>query len=167
MSINATLIADFKAEAALTRKVLEAVPEDRYDWKPHDKSMSLGQLASHLAENPSWVEGCVVDVFDMAAMEDYKPFAAGSREELLKTQEDNNKTFETVVSGMSDESLAATYTMKSGDQVIMEAPRQDVVRMIGIHHAIHHRGQLTVYLRLLDVPLPGTYGPSADEQPPA
>ncbi len=166
MSTSEAIIADFKAEAANTRKVLEAVPEDRYDWQPHDKSMSLGQLASHLAENPSWVQGMVVDVFDMAAMEDYKPFAAGSREELLQALEDNNKTFETVVSGMSDESLAATYTMKSGDQVMMAAPRQEVVRMIGIHHAIHHRGQLTVYLRLLDVPVPGTYGPSADEQPP-
>ena len=166
MPISEALIADFNAEVGNTRKVLEAVPEDRFDWKPHDKSMSLGQLASHLVENPTWIDGMIPDELDMAAMEGYKPFAAGSSEELLKAFEDNSKTFETAVSGMSDETLAATWTMKMGDQVMMEAPRQDAIRSIGIHHAIHHRGQLTVYLRLLDVPVPGTYGPSADEQPP-
>lgn len=164
MSISEALLAHFKAEAANTRKVLEAVPEDRFDWKPHDKSMSLGQLASHIAENPTWVDGMVPDEFDMGEMDkSYQPFAAGSLEELLKAFEDNNGHFEEIVSGMSDETLAATWTMTSGDQVLMSSPRHEVMRSIMIHHAIHHRGQLTVFLRLLDVPVPATYGPTADD----
>ena len=130
MSTAETLIADFNAEAVNTRKVLEAVPEDRFDWKPHDRSISLGQLASHIAESPTWIDGMVADELDMGAMEGYQPFAAGSRDELLKALDDNNGHFEQVVSGMSDETLAATWTMKMGDQVMMSQPRHEVIRSI-------------------------------------
>ena len=164
MSISAALLADFELEAAKTRKVLAAVPADRFDWKPHDKSMSLGTLASHLAENPMWVSSMMEAELDFAEMEkDYKPFAAESTEDLVSTFDANAEIYRKTLDGRDDAHMTSEWTMRSGDHVMMSAPRNIAVRDTIIHHAIHHRGQLTVYLRLLDVAVPGTYGPTADD----
>ncbi len=161
MSISEAIVAEFKHEAEYTRKILAAVPGDRLDWKPHEKSMSLGQLAGHIAETPGWAPSMMEPELDFAAM-DYKPFVAEDSDGLMKTFEDGAKTFEDNLSGRDDEFMTQTWTMRSGDKVLMSVPRHAVVKEISINHLVHHRGQLTVYLRLLDVAVPPTYGPTAD-----
>lgn len=164
MTLSQALIADFKEEAANTRKVLAAVPDDRFDWKPHAKSMSLGQLAGHLAEMPIWVRSMMEAELDFAAAAgDYKPFLPQDKAALLTAFDKNAKILEKTLDGKDDAFMKATWTMRAGDKVLMQAPRHAAIRSTAIHHAIHHRGQLTVFLRLLDVPVPGTYGPTADE----
>jgi uncharacterized damage-inducible protein DinB len=164
MSTARSLIADFDKEAALTRKVLAAVPEDRLAWKPHDKSMTLGGLAGHIAETPGWCGAMLEPDFDMAAgMTDWKPFQPATRKELLDAFDRNARAFAPLFADRDDAFMQETWTMRNGATVMISEPRHAVARMIAIHHSIHHRGQLTVYLRLLGVPVPGTYGPTADE----
>lgn len=165
MTIAEALIADFEEEAKKSRTLLEAVPADKYGWKPHDKSMSLGQLASHIAETPSWHHSMLEDIFDFdAMMADYKPFAAADPAELLATFDANASEFTAAIEGKDDAFMTGTWKGLSGGEEIMGGPRHSVLRSILIHHVIHHRGQLTVYLRLLDVPVPPTFGPTADQQ---
>lgn len=164
MSIAAQMLPEFEMECANTRKYLERVPEEEFDWKPHEKSMSLGALASHLAENPGWAP-YVLDQEELTLdLESYVPFAARTRKELLEVFDKNVKAALKALSGKSDDAMKASWRMKSGDQVVMEMPRMSVMRSVILNHTIHHRGQLSVYLRLKDVPLPAMYGPSADEQ---
>ena len=163
MSLATLLVADLEQEAKNTRKMLEAVPEAKLDWKPHEKSMTLGQLASHLAENPSWISAMLEDEMDFAtAMTDYKPFAAKNRKELLDGFDKNLRAGLDALRGRADAFLEKTWTMRNGPKVLMALPKHQAVRSTGIHHWIHHRGQLSVYLRLLGVPLPQVYGPTAD-----
>lgn len=162
MSIAADLIRDLETEAAKTRALLQAVPEDRLDWKPHGKSMSLGALAGHVAENPAWIPAMLEEEMDFAAMGDYRPFMPRSRAELLDTFERNLGAGLEVLRGREDAFLETTWTMRQGEQVLLRAPKREVIRETAVHHWIHHRGQLSVYLRLLDVPLPRVYGPTAD-----
>jgi uncharacterized damage-inducible protein DinB len=151
-----------KEEAEITRKFLKIVPEDKYDWKPHVKSMSARQLATHVAELPGWVPmGIKTDVLDFA-VSDYKPAFISSTEDLLKTFEENQENALEALLKTTDEHLLNSWTMKNGDQVYFTITKQDVVRM-AISQTIHHRAQLGVFLRLLDIPIPGSYGPSADE----
>lgn len=164
MSLANALIADFEAEAAKTRAVLEVVPEDRFDYQPHQKSMTLGVLAGHLAENPAWLHAMMEDVMDFQTdMADYQPFVPGSQAELLEAFEKNVAGLPPMLADRDDEFMLGTFTMKNGDQIFMEQPRHLAVRSTGIHHMIHHRGQLTVYLRLLGVAVPSTFGPTADD----
>lgn len=164
MTISEALVVDFKREAPSTRKVLEAVPEDQLEWKPREKSMSLGQLASHIAETPSWVHSMMEPKLDIAATgADYQPFMAASSAELLETFDEKAKGLEETLSGRDDAFLSETWTMCQGEKVLMSMPRHAAVRAIAIHHIIHHRGQLTVYLRLLGVAVPSAYGPTADD----
>lgn len=162
MSLATALIRDLETEAAHTRKVLEAVPEDRLSWKPHEKSMTLGALASHIAETPSWISAMLEDEMDFARMTDYRPFDARDRAELLAGLARNLAAGADALRDRDDERLAGTWTMRNGEKVLMQAPRHTAIREIALHHWIHHRGQLTVYLRLLGVPVPPTYGPTAD-----
>ena len=162
MKLSELLMADFQREAGLTRRMLEAVPEDRLDWKPHEKSWTLGLLAGHIAENPSWVNGMIEDEMNLSEMADWKPFDPKSSEELLEGFDKNVKVFDEVVAGRDDAFMEGNWQMKNGDDVIMSQPKYEVIRQIVIHHFVHHRGQLSVYLRLLDVPVPSTYGPTAD-----
>lgn len=165
MTISEALLADFDAEAAHTRKLLDAVPDGRFDWKPHEKSMTLGGLAGHIADTPNWTGGMMADVFDLATgMDEWAPFEPETRAELMEAFEKNLNVFREAVAGKDDGFLSATWEMRMGDQVLMSCPRHAALRSTLIHHVAHHRGQLTVYLRLLDVPVPGTYGPTADEQ---
>lgn len=162
MKLADALIADLTAEAALSRKVLDAVPEDRLAWKPHDKSMTLGQLASHIAETPAWIATMIEAEMDFAAMGDWKPFLAKDRRELLAGLDKNTKTALDALQGRDDAFMEGTWTGRMGEKVLMRSPRHAVIRQILVHHAIQHRGQLTVYLRLCNAPVPQTYGPTAD-----
>lgn len=162
MLISDWLLSALEAEVPLTRVMLEAVPADRFDWQPHPKSMSLGALAGHLAEMPLWIASLMEDEMDFAQLEGYRPFVPATKAELLTTFEDNAKLLRPGLAGRDDAFMSATWTMRHGDKIVLQKPRGDVLREIQIHHLAHHRGQLTVYLRLLDVPVPSTYGPTAD-----
>ena len=161
--MSASILAELEHEAATTRKLLERAPEDRFDWKPHEKSMTLGRLVSHCAETLKWMDVVVnQDVFEMDPAT-YTPFQAGSRSELLEAFDSNLESAKEVIRDQSDEHLFANWQMKSGDTVTLEMPRIGVICGFVLNHLVHHQGQLSVYLRLNDVPVPSIYGPSADE----
>ena len=163
MNIIDPMIAEFQHEATLTRKALERVPDDKLDWKPHQKSMSMGQLASHLAEIPHWL-GAVLETDEFPMPENYKPFAASNQAELLETFDANVSGGVEAMTGQTNDKLMAVWKMTAGGKVLVEMPRVAAVRGFILSHAIHHRAQLTVYLRLNDIPVPSIYGPSADEK---
>lgn len=151
-----------KAEAEITRKFLEIIPEDRYDWQPHPKSMTIRRLATHIAELPGWIPmGISTDVLDFAAG-NYTPTPLSNNKELSAVFESNYKKAEEALSETSDEFLQNVWTMKNGDHIYFTMTKEEVVRM-SISQTIHHRAQLGVFLRLLNIPIPGSYGPSADE----
>ncbi len=158
------LMAELKHEAAGTRKILEKVPQDKFDWKPHDKSMIIGRLAAHIAEIPVWINRIVeANEFDFNTM----PLQRNTCEDtaaLLKVFEDRQAAALAALQNVTDEMLQEKYILRRGEQVVYELPRKVLMRSIAYNHIIHHRGQLSVYLRLLDVPVPGMYGPSADEK---
>lgn len=162
--VKQAVFGDLEHELASTRRVLERVPEERFGWQPHEKSMSLGALATHVANLAFWQVGILRDEeYDLAASpapRDVPP----TRAELLATWDRNVEELRRAVEECRDADLGADWTLRSGDHVIFTLPRGAVLRNMGISHMIHHRGQLTVYLRLLDVPVPGVYGPSADEK---
>jgi uncharacterized damage-inducible protein DinB len=161
-SIATALSADLETEAKFTRALLALAPPAKFAWKPHEKSMSLVQLTSHLAETPAWCGSMLEPSMDFAAMGDYRPFVAKDTQELLATFDRNHAQAVSALRGRDDRFLHETWTMKNGPKVLLSQPRKDVLRSILVHHAIHHRGQLGVYLRMLDVPLPPIYGPTAD-----
>ena len=156
------MLPEFDHEASLTRKTLERVPLDRGDWKPHEKSFSLKALAGHLADIPSWVDVTInQDVFEMDGP--YEPETPETTEGLLEVFDRNTAAARAVLEGATQEDLMAMWSMKQGGEVTLTMPKVAVLRGFILSHAIHHRAQLGVYLRLLDVPVPSTYGPSADE----
>jgi uncharacterized damage-inducible protein DinB len=151
-----------KEEAEITRKMLKIIPEDKYDWKPHQKSMTVRRLAAHLAELPGWIPMAIdTDVLDFSA-NDYKATPFKDNIELLSIFEENQKKAEEALPKTTDEYLQNIWTMKDGDQVFMSATKEYVIRM-ALSQTIHHRAQMGVFLRLLNIPIPGSYGPSADE----
>jgi uncharacterized damage-inducible protein DinB len=157
--------ADLENEIVSTRRVLERVPGEHLGWKPHAKSFSLGELATHVANLLHWqVMTLTADGFDLAGAP--RTAAAESRDALLRTFDENRTALKTAFDAADDASLDAPWTLRSGDHVVFSLPRRQVLRFAGISHVVHHRAQLTVYLRLLDVPVPGLYGPSADEALP-
>jgi uncharacterized damage-inducible protein DinB len=163
MGMGEPLAAELRQEAATTRRLLERVPEEKFSWKPHEKSMSLGRLAGHVAELPALLAPALTaDEIDFASG-DYKPFNASSVAELLEEFDTNISKGVELLKGAADERMSDTWRMRSGEKVMFELPRAAVVRGVVLNHIIHHRGQLAVYLRLLDVPLPSIYGPTADE----
>jgi uncharacterized damage-inducible protein DinB len=157
------LATELIRESEATRRVLERVPEDRLSWKPHARSMSLGQLALHVAGVP----GGVARLLDQA--ESAPPVVplteAGSRAEVLEALEESVATAADRLRAWGDEGLKEEWRMIANGQVVLAMHRVDMVRSILLNHWYHHRGQLLVYLRLLDVPLPPVYGPTADEDP--
>ncbi len=164
MTIAETLLLDFDAEAIGTRRVLERVPADKADWKPHEKSRTLAQLALHVAHIPTFATPIfTLPEYNMATPRpQLAPFTTA--EELVKIAAGAGAEMRTLLAGMSDDELKAEWTLRIGEHVITKGPRALMYRNLAFNHLIHHRGQLTVYLRLLDVPVPGVYGPSADEQ---
>ena len=163
MSIGEQLAAELEQEAKTTRRLLERVPEASFGWKPHEKSMSLGQLAGHVAQLPTlMVPAFTQDELDFATA-GWKPFSPQSTAELVEQFDANVKAAAETLRGGQDERMGEKWSLKSGGHTILEMPRAQVARFVGLNHIVHHRGQLSVYLRLLDVPLPSIYGPSADE----
>lgn len=163
-SLRQTALGDVERELAQTRRILERVPEEHFGWKPHEKSMALGSLASHVASLVHWQSTILAsEELDLAAANPRPAEAPSSREELLRVFDAGVAALAGALAAASDEDLAATWTFRNGERVIMSEPRAAVIRTVGLSHIIHHRGQLSVYLRLLDIPVPGLYGPSADE----
>jgi uncharacterized damage-inducible protein DinB len=167
MSKAQAMLEQFKQEAAQTRKALERVPFDKADWAPHEKSMTMGRLAGHIAEMGAWGASILTsDEFDMAPAdgEPYKSPVHESTDDVLATFDQGVAAIEAALPGVTDEAWAGHWSLKSGGEELLSGPRGEFFGMMAINHVIHHRGQLTVYLRLCDVPVPGMYGPSADEK---
>jgi hypothetical protein len=158
------LLLDFDRESGVTRVLLERVPEDRIAWKPHPRSTSLGDLALHLASLPAWVKVTLTQAeFDLNPPDGVlssPPWV--SREALLATFDANVASARAVLGGAVEGELHAPWTLKHCGHPLFTVPRVTALRTWAFNHAIHHRGQLSVYLRLCDVPVPAMYGPSAD-----
>jgi hypothetical protein len=163
MAMNHGLIAELKMEAASTKKILERVPTDNNDWKPHAKSMKMGSLANHVAELPGWIAMILTtEELDLSKM-DYKPVIPASTAELVSKLDENVSKALGALENASDEDFGKNWTLRNGEHVIYTMPRITVIRSMAYSHHYHHRGQLSVYLRLLDIPIPGMYGPSYDD----
>ena len=166
MPISKMLLPEFDHEMANTRKTLERVPEDKFDWKPHEKSMSLGDLATHLGNIPSWTKNTFEsDQLDVAppGSPPYRLEQAKSRTALLDAFDKNVSEARAALEAAADENWQGKWSLLMGGKTIFTLPRQAVLRGFILSHSIHHRAQLGVYLRLLDIPVPSIYGPSADE----
>jgi uncharacterized damage-inducible protein DinB len=163
MSMSDGFIAELAQEAEITRKVLSRLPEDKLTWKPHEKSMSLGVLGLHVAETPGQVADLITQNMDQPPSFD-RP-QPSSRAEILKALDASIAHATTKLSGWNDAKMGEEWSLTAGGQKVMAVPRAGMVRAIMLNHWYHHRGQLTVYLRLLDEPVPSVYGPSADENP--
>lgn len=154
---------ELERESVVTRKMLERVPADKFNWKPHEKSMTLKQLATHVAEIPTWLNMVLSTTEIDFASNSYKPENVGDKEGLINLFERSLADGRKVLADAKDEQLKDTWTMRSGETVHACDPKDEVLRGC-FCQVVHHRAQLGVYLRLLDIPIPGTYGPSADEQ---
>ena len=161
MPIAEALLPEFDQEMATTRRLLERVPGDKGTWKPHPKSFALGHLAQLVAWMPGWVANTLRETeLDLAGAAGY---SFETTETLLALFDDNVREARAALEAAQDADFTVPWSLKRGGQVLFTSPRATVVRS-HINHLIHHRGQLTVYLRLLDVPLPSIYGPTADER---
>ncbi|WP_417353121.1 DinB family protein [Flavobacterium alkalisoli] len=162
MDLIMLLQREMNQEALTTRKMLSRVPPEKFDWQPHPKSMTLGRLASHVAELPGWV-AMVVDTDELDfANNPYEPKDVKNTGELLDYFEDSLKNGKDALNRVNIEQFSEPWTLRNGDQVYSTEPKYDVIRMAH-SQVIHHRAQLGVYLRLLNIPIPGSYGPSADD----
>lgn len=160
-----TMLEEFREEAAITKRSLERVPADKLGWKPHPKSMALGQLAWHVATIPGGIARIAQqDSFDVLSGS-FVPPQPKSLEEVLTAYEQSVRDGEKFLAGLTEEQARGNWRLMRGDRQIFQQPRANVLRTIMFNHWYHHRGQLSVYLRLLDVPVPVIYGRSADEDP--
>ena len=159
------MLAEFREEAATTLRVLERVPEEKLTWKPHEKSMSLGQLSLHIATIPANVVNLAqLPEFD-ASQANFNPPQPTGLDEILTALEVSMKTAEDYLGNVDEQTAAETWRLTAGGKEVFAIPRAGVLRSIMLNHWYHHRGQLSVYLRLLDVAVPVIYGRSADETP--
>ena|SRR5215470_18245194 len=165
MAISNAILPEFDHEMANTRKTLERVPDDKFAWKPHEKSSAMGALASHLANLPSWANATIdLEEFDMApGGEQIRTEPLNSTAAVLETFDSNVAKARAAIAGASDEHFFKSWSLLSNGNPIFSLPRAAVLRSFVMSHMIHHRAQLGVYLRLNDVPVPSIYGPSADE----
>jgi uncharacterized damage-inducible protein DinB len=163
MRISDSLLPEFDHEMATTRKTLERIPEDKLSWAPHEKSMKLGRLAGHVAELPNFATMTITtDSIDLASG-GYQPMTATSQKQVLDAFDKAAANARAAIAGATDEELMQPWTLLYGGKTIFAMPRVAAVRAMMMSHMIHHRGQLSVYLRLNSVPVPSIYGPSADE----
>jgi len=163
MSLGEALLMEFDQEAQTTKRVLERIPDDKLAWKPHPTSFSLGQLALHIAGGPGQIVAAVSQ--DSAEAPNFSQPEAKSRQEVLETYSKSMATARAALKSMDDAWLVSMWSVTKNGKPIMEMPRIAFLRSILMNHAYHHRGQLSVYLRMLEVPVPSIYGPSADENP--
>ena len=163
MSATDALIQELDQEAQTTRRVLERVPDDKLDWKPHATSLSLGQLAMHVAIVPGGIaEASTQSRFQVPK---FAHPSATSAAELMSALDQSIAKAKQIVGGMDDAALASTWRLVDGDREVWATPRSTLLRTLMLNHWYHHRGQLSVYLRELGVPVPSIYGPSGDENP--
>lgn len=157
--LGAEYLRELEAEARATRECLEKVPLDNPDWKPHEKSMNLGYLAALVAQIPKWIQSMIENSeIDLATFENFQP---KTTEELTAKFDQNMEGARIALKNVSDERLKENFHLKNGDQILFTSPIDESISS-SINHMVHHRGQLTVYLRLNDIPVPSIYGPSAD-----
>ena len=163
MNLIDPVLAELAHEAATTRRLLDRVPERHLAWKPHEKSMTLGRLATHIAEIPGWVGSIVEkDEFDVGTG-GYVPPTIDRVPEMVAMFDRNVAAATETLKRQSNDRLLAKWQLKKKGQLVVEMPRMGMIRSLLMNHLIHHRGQLSVYLRLQNVPLPSIYGPTADE----
>lgn len=162
MTFIESFLKELDTEAITTRKMLERVPANKFDWKPHERSMTLRQLSTHVAEIPGWLESVLhSDGMDFATME-YKPVPINTNEALLKHYEESLAKGKAALQKATEKQLNEIWTMRTADKIHAAEPKRDMTRHC-FCQVVHHRAQLGVYLRLLDIPIPGIYGPSADD----
>ena len=165
MAIKDALLPEFDHEMGSTRRVLERVPAADLKWSPHEKSFNMGKLAWHISNIPNWIHATLdASMFDLASRgDDARPKEPASVDEVLKSFDESVKKARAKIAEQTDSAFLSPWTLKQGRQEMFTIPKISVVRSFVMNHIIHHRGQLTVYLRLRNVPLPALYGPSADE----
>ena len=163
MAMADALVQELEQEAQATRRVLERVPDAHLDWRPHEKSWSLGQLALHVAQIPGAV--ATLSMQSPAAPPEFQQERAARSADLVPALQQSITTAKSILGRTSDATMMETWRLVSGDRELMAIPRVAFLRAIMLNHWYHHRGQLLVYLRQLDVPVPSVYGPSADENP--
>jgi uncharacterized damage-inducible protein DinB len=160
-SFGKEFLKEFDAEIKASRKCVERIPTELFGWKPHEKSMEMGYLALLVAEIPRWITTIINDPeIDFATFEHFHP---KTTEELVTQFDENVKTAKNALQNVSNEELAKTFSLKTNGQVIFSSPKKDNVSST-INHWVHHRGQLTVYMRLNNIDVPSIYGPSADDR---
>jgi uncharacterized damage-inducible protein DinB len=164
MSIAQSFLAEFEAQAPITRKFLERLPDDKLTWKPHEKSLTAGQLSFHVAKVPAGIAQ-FLQHNPAQAPSGFNFPQPESLEEILKQHDEGVETVRKVLTGFDDEAMAETWRMLAGDRELIAAPRAAILRDLMFSHLYQHRGQFSVYLRLLDIPVPASWGPSADEAP--
>lgn len=164
MALIDGLLQELELETQTTRRVLERVPNDRLSWRPHAKARTLGQLAVHVATVPAGVAELALRS-PAQAPEFAEPPTPKDASELVRTLDESIARVKKALGGMDDATLMATWRLMRGDRELLAFPRVAFLRSVMLNHWYHHRGQLTVYLRALDVPVPSIYGPSADENP--
>jgi len=162
MNISATILPEFDQEMKNTRRTLERVPTDKFDWQPHAKSFSMGKLATHLSNLPTWT-GVTLHTSELDISQPFDQPKPATTEELLAVFDKNVAEARAHIAGAADDVFFQPWTLRSGDHVVFTLPKVAVLRSFVLSHIIHHRGQMTVYLRLNAIPVPSIYGPSADE----
>jgi uncharacterized damage-inducible protein DinB len=163
MNTAQRLIAEIQQEAGKNKTMLERIPESKLSWRPHAKSMTIGRLGMHIAELPNWiVRSLTSEEYDFGTGP-YTPNIPQTHAQIIVEFEQQLRSATETLGTASDEVLSKNWRVRKGDKVIYDMPRSEVIRR-QLNHIIHHRGQLSVYLRLLDVPVPGVYGPTADEK---
>jgi uncharacterized damage-inducible protein DinB len=165
MPIVDIILMELEEEAKRTQRVLERIPEDKLTWKPHPKSFSLGQLAMHIAGQGSLAQIAIKEVHEIPVQTLQAPPEPKNRKEILDTFARGTASAKEILATLDDATLASTWTGQVNGKTILSLPRAGFIRMVMLNHTYHHRGQLSVYLRLLDVAVPSIYGPSADENP--
>jgi len=160
-TLGAAFLKELDAEAAATRKCLERIPENLFGWKPHEKSMAMGYLALLVAEIPKWITHMVeIGDIDFATFQHFQPKTTA---ELVNHLDENLNGARNALRDVSDEALAGTFSLKNQGKVLFSSPKKENIGS-SINHLVHHRGQLTVYMRLNNIPVPSIYGPSADDR---
>lgn len=163
MNTAQRLTAELQQEAAKNKLMLERIPESKLSWKPHEKSMTIGRLGMHIAELPNWIVRSLTSEEFEFGTGPYNPNIPQKHSQIMQEFEDQLSKALEVLKGATDDMLAKNWRVRKGDKLIYDMPRAEVIRR-QMNHIIHHRGQLSVFLRLLDIPVPGTFGPTADER---